>query len=398
MFAGLFGKRRFRIERRDKVLFKRAARRFFVKRTAAVRTAHAYSTRTLKDFFLQRGLRESLSAMTGASAVPSYTDYGVGLRAALRRTVVRALQQRRFSRAKVVRAPRVEHPVSVGGVTTSLKKVSFKLFRANHRALTQLVRYATIDYQRTSKVLSPRYRAWQRRSVLLKLAAQRHLRSGYLMAKGFSHSLTTDYSKRQSLRNQLLSPTVDHLTGGAAPLRPLPVRISTKAHRNCAITGVGVISPLPPATATCALSTNFDRPFTSPVTAGHSAASIPTTFLTRVSALYPQGRNSAGLNAVHPSLGARVQRMYRARRLQSNQPKLRLPETSMTRRRCRRGGRGLFMQNTLKQPRTLVGRKNLFLPPNAAYSRHVSVYSLSQHRSGTLLLPPARQEDDKPRF
>jgi hypothetical protein len=97
------------------------------------------------------------------------------------------------------------------------------------------------------------------------------------------------------------------------------------------------------------------------------------------------------------NLASRLQRAYRARRVQHRRPKLRLPATTVNRNRSRRGGLGLFMQRTLKQPRSVRGLSNLFLPPADAFPAITSTYSIKPgvHR---VLLPSVQHDDDKPRF
>ena len=65
-------------------------------------------------------------------------------------------------------------------------------------------------------------------------------------------------------------------------------------------------------------------------------------------------------------------------------PRLRLPRTTVTRRRRRKGGLGLFARHTLKRPRTLLGVKNLLLPPRKVYTS-----SAFRVRAGSAATPRA---------
>lgn len=69
----------------------------------------------------------------------------------------------------------------------------------------------------------------------------------------------------------------------------------------------------------------------------------------------------------------------------------------MTRRRCRRGGRGLFLQNRHKQPQTLRGRINLLLPPLKVHTNIARTAFISP-KLYTTLLPPVRRNNNQARF
>lgn len=65
----------------------------------------------------------------------------------------------------------------------------------------------------------------------------------------------------------------------------------------------------------------------------------------------------------------RQDRHYREVQFYHSRPKMRLPQTSITRNRRRKAGLVTFARNSLQQPRTLLGQARALLPPVNAYSR-----------------------------
>jgi hypothetical protein len=58
----------------------------------------------------------------------------------------------------------------------------------------------------------------------------------------------------------------------------------------------------------------------------------------------------------------------RERRLYRRQVKLRLPRTYVSRKRVRHAGRGLYASNSVRSPKSVIGRQAAFLPPKNVLS------------------------------
>lgn len=93
-----------------------------------------------------------------------------------------------------------------------------------------------------------------------------------------------------------------------------------------------------------------------------------------------------------------LQRNYRERRFYLKRPRLRLPQTTVTRQRRRRGGLGVFARHSLKAPRTRAGAVGQLLPPLAAYSHLHAVTDVGINPSSTDFIESNRHDDLKPRI
>lgn len=85
------------------------------------------------------------------------------------------------------------------------------------------------------------------------------------------------------------------------------------------------------------------------------------------------------------------------KRFYASRPRLRLPKTTVTRRRRRKGGLGVFVQNTLRTPRTLAGLRNFVLAPTTVLSqaRRYDVAPLEVGASD--LIATRKRSDARPR-
>ena len=92
------------------------------------------------------------------------------------------------------------------------------------------------------------------------------------------------------------------------------------------------------------------------------------------------------------------QRRYRAARICHRRPKLRLPNTEMTRRRRRKSGLVAFVRNSLKRPRTLLGHQRLLLPPVISYNAAVKFRQVGQTSFTNTLTAYETREDALPIF
>lgn len=361
MFAGLFGKRRFRIERRDKVLFKRAARRQASKQTLYSVLSSATSGLALARQERARTARGAFDVLAGLSlsAVDAVAPAlrGLGTHAsvsAVRRNV-----------ALLRSSTTADKPDSVVAAVRSLQS-------RRRRALVSVVAFASTAGRRVGKLRTTRYNEWRAAVASAKLSRQRALRAAELV--GSSANTNVGY---------LLTSTPH----------------SSRLSRNTAISCGGYSGNIAPSTVSVSNALPAVQGSVSSVTADAASAWTSSTFLTKAVALqhspiYLGVQKSTG----QVLSGARARRQYVARRLQSVYPALRLPGSTMTRRRSRRGGRGLFFQNTLKTPVTLAGRAALLLPPVGAYSASATAQCSTAQSVAGALLPSLSHDDDKPRF
>lgn len=92
------------------------------------------------------------------------------------------------------------------------------------------------------------------------------------------------------------------------------------------------------------------------------------------------------------------QRRYRELQIYHDRPRMRLPETAVTRRRRRKAGLVHFARNSLKRPRTLLGQQYLLLPPAAAYARAITAQRVGYVPGPGVLAAYKRQADLLPVF
>lgn len=123
---------------------------------------------------------------------------------------------------------------------------------------------------------------------------------------------------------------------------------------------------------------------------------VRATFLSRVGPI--RGARSAGnLQTAHRCLDA-LQRRLRERRFYLQRPRLRLPQTTVTRHRRRRGGLGLFVRHSLKTPQTRIGAVSQLLPPPVAYSHLRTAAEVGACSASSDFIEASRHDDLKPRI
>jgi hypothetical protein len=155
MFAGVFGKRRYRLERRDKGLFKRSVRRLGVRRGAISRTIRVNAANALLQLQQQRVLRGGLHIIARKSPLPAYVS---SIRGALRRVL--AFHERR--RATTIRshAPHGRFSARAKVAVTSFREISVTRHHNKcRRVLPLIARFANLRNRQASKVGSSKYRA-----------------------------------------------------------------------------------------------------------------------------------------------------------------------------------------------------------------------------------------------
>lgn len=406
MFAGIFGKRRFRIERRDKILFKRTTLRFFAKRTLLTRTLQGRSVFTAKHYRRQLALRSGARAVCEVVATAVQPTIGASMRIALRQAAFRTQPYRSGARVTGLQGlgffPHLRQkslPIHKHAGLSPLRKAVFVLPNTYQRTLLRHSAAANIVACRIAKTFSSRYRTWQQRSVLFKLATQRHLRDGRLSGTAPLALSGGTSSASQALNSSLLSLSASAY-GVKSGRRPglQTSCASIKTHRNLSVTRTEFTSTLPTSELlTPHVAASCDR--TGSAILRGKVATAADNFLAQAFPLvYRIGSTCRRSSSLQLSLGARLQRLNRSLRGRYHQSKLRLPGTTMSRRRCRRGGRGLFLHNVLKKPQTALGRKDLFLAPLGAYTGSVPGYEPQQRTLSSALLSPRHRDDNKPRF
>jgi hypothetical protein len=134
-----------------------------------------------------------------------------------------------------------------------------------------------------------------------------------------------------------------------------------------------------PTTAKGHLSDGFTQSIT-PAVASEPTVSIPFAqprYLLAYSALAPQSffqKKSAHISRTlaKQQLGRLIlwsqKKLLKEQLFHRKSPRLRLPLTAVTRRRKRKGGLGLFAQNSLKSPYTVTGLRRILFAPQGAVS------------------------------
>jgi hypothetical protein len=108
-------------------------------------------------------------------------------------------------------------------------------------------------------------------------------------------------------------------------------------------------------------------------------------------------RYAGNLRAAYRHLSA-LQRHSRERRFYLKRPRLRLPQTAVTRHRRRRGGLGLFARHSLKTPRTRAGVVSQLLPPQVTYSRVRAVAAVGALPTSADFIESSHHDDLMPRI
>lgn len=95
---------------------------------------------------------------------------------------------------------------------------------------------------------------------------------------------------------------------------------------------------------------------------------------------------------------ARERRAYREMRTYRRRPKLRLPGVAVSRTRKRHSGLATFARNSLRVPKTLLGRKRLLLPPISVYSQALKTHSIGHTPTRNTLTSYHQRVDNQPIF
>jgi len=109
-----------------------------------------------------------------------------------------------------------------------------------------------------------------------------------------------------------------------------------------------------------------------------------------------QKYNLAGLRS--EVILSREQRKYRATSICHRRQRLRLPNTEITRQRRRKSGLVAFVHRSLNRPRTLLGRKHLFLPPVTTYNASIKLHQIGGSAGANTLTAYKTHKDALPIF
>jgi hypothetical protein len=257
-----------------------------------------------------------------------------------------------------------------------------------------------------------RYRVERRDRQLTRRTSKRlSLRRALLTRALAAQPLAFTYSRRIGYYT---ADAASHLLNGSAESVAKPKLSVTLTQRNTYKAGCNLLLSLPQTSGTrrpelqsrsmprrvplslkCAARTAGTKSLTP------ASAARGTYVATHLPAYAPRRTNYRG-HSTRPRLTAKYalwaeQKVFAEKRFYASRPQLRLPFTDVTRRRRRRGGLGVFAQDNLRVPRTLMGMRNLLLaPPNvlsATYRRDIEAV-VSQSSD---LDQVAQQTDDRPR-
>jgi len=95
---------------------------------------------------------------------------------------------------------------------------------------------------------------------------------------------------------------------------------------------------------------------------------------------------------------SRQERHYREIQFYHNRPKMRLPQTRVTRGRRRKAGVVTFVRNSLQPARSLLGQSRSLLPPINAYSRATATHAVGFVTTATSLAAYEPRADLLPIF
>ena len=179
-------------------------------------------------------------------------------------------------------------------------------------------------------------------------------------------------------------------------IRTKPVKYlaaSTKLFRNLALKTA--ITPstrrvLPAMQAGARTPTTLSRFLAAPESA---AIGFPQpNFLKKVTK--PVGPLQISTTLQSHAILAQQRRRYAELRFYHRRPRTRLPGLAVTRMRRRKGGFVTFTRNSLKRPRTLSGREQLFLPPVNTSSTLSANYNIKKQVGLNALVASQQHEDD----
>jgi hypothetical protein len=194
--------------------------------------------------------------------------------------------------------------------------------------------------------------------MVQKARIQRQLRNGVFFAKNSSLG--------QSVHAQTVVQRILTRRGTSAARRAIPSRNALRA-------SVLVAADFAPAAST-ANSTRAVRTPRTVLTRARSSKKLfkPSTrvfgFLDRAVGVAASPRHVAQHLESKAALDY-ADKHYKELQFYHSRPKMRLPQTQVTRRRRRRAGLTTFTRNSLQPAHTVLGQVRLLLPPTTSYNR-----------------------------
>jgi ribosomal protein S4 len=400
LFAGIFGHRRWRLERRDKLTVKRVCRRFPLKRTVLYRTVAARNTLHTIVSALRKTSRSASRILQHFAQKTLILNSVAYLRQSLRRLV----------------ATRKHHKLThfKGGHTIrrSAKRLDVRLRSAlPHRRSARRVFRGNVDQKqlfarnilqpsihRKTRVFLPKlsgrkYAIWTSSSLLQKLSMQKALRGATL--SGSAKQLPIKAGVHAGLRALL-----------AARIREKTVLIAdntTKMLRNARITSklltASAVRTPETKLPSSAPTTLKRRTIVRGLTAKKWTPKKFANFLNKLSASKTDQMSVFTATKAKTALLLSIRaRRYKELRFYHRRPGLRLPNVTVTRRRRRKAGHVTFVQNSLKRPRTRKGQQNVLLPPVLSYTSARTGYSANTTGVFSALSAKMQHKDAWPRF
>jgi hypothetical protein len=240
-----------------------------------------------------------------------------------------------------------------------------------------------------------RYHVLNSTRSLQKLRIQQQLRNAVLPCMNTNSStlvLAKDAANRLLLRSR-----GRYLSGGGARLT------AQRTVRQNALTGFAATLTThvnAPITAALSVQQHLNNSLVKRlprINVSRAAQLSRFNFLSKISKVIKNRRHTArSLRA--QAVMHRKQRHYRAARIIHRRPRMRLPDTAVTRQRRRKSGLVAFVRNSLRQPKTLLGRKQLFLPPMAPFRRATKVSGFSHILTKATLRAYTQRDETLPIF
>jgi hypothetical protein len=395
MFSGIFGRKRWRLDRRDKFSLKRARRRYRVLTRILQATAAAKKSLTS----LELGFRRNLFAIT-RNPVAHTEVVSAAVPAAFLRTNLRQLIRRQRSLSDARLTPRHVNR----RLDARLRRSSLVKKNSYHRALSlptakPALLLAAVEQGKTlAELLSHapkqgvtrRYRRWRFARSAYKLTVQRQLRAAAVTRVPPTSSSTAQMSVKTLLQSR-----------GVSTLRGVLRVASARSRRNALLCKILLSAPsiLPVVADPLALQQKAPtRLFRAQRKLSEYSPDVRSFGFLRKGRYETRDQryNTTALSAER-ALHSQ-QRRYRELQLYRGRPKLRLPETAVTRRRRRKAGLVHFARNSLKRPRTLLGQQRLLLPPVEAYAQATTTHQYGYTPNAGTLGIYERGEDLLPVF
>jgi hypothetical protein len=217
-----------------------------------------------------------------------------------------------------------------------------------------------------------RYRRWHAARATHKLLLQKQLRVGVLSPVAISR---TQASTPQTVTKYLLQRRGDSIARRVISARINALRVAPKLPLQNTLPRTP-LARLHVARAPLSRTTTNKKAFKPRI---HTFG-----FLNRALGTLRGSKYTATDLDAEAAL-SRQERHYREIQFYHNRPKMRLPQTRVTRGRRRKAGLVTFVRNSLQPARNLIGQSRYLLPPVNAYSRVTAAHAVGFAPTATSL-------------